>query len=329
MIVTVPTMYNTRKVKPRFKYEIAADEAAEMEEEKRGREGVRNKQRLGRRRKNTVTVELTDVDQGEVEKPSTAEQTEFQPDCQKGASTRDSGHNRNQDSPDQQVVANTKIDNDNISVILNPANITGTEEERRQEAVARLAAVSARIYRPDSKIYYCHFCNKLFAAKTFFNEHMLSLHSGQKQHLCDMCGKDFGAPNQLKRHIRECHVIHGSSFTCKICSKLFTLRSDLITHLRIHVTPKRTKMTRYTCNICEKIFRSQLMLQKHRTTHPGIRPFACKYCIETFRSQMLLTVHEDKMHSTEENDCHACKMCKKRFKLKKDKVRHMKLKHMK
>ena len=294
-------MPNTRKGKPRFDYRVAAgeDEMVQKDRETNFDEKLDNAlrrieinwQRRKRYKQKTANAGQTNENQSY----ATPQDVD---------SSRDDGYNQNNGGFPEELFVNAKIDNDNIAMILNPSNITGTETEKRQELVTRLCAVSARIYQRDARVYYCKVCNKFYMRKPDLTEHMLSAHAEHKQLLCDTCGKKFGTAAQLRRHIRDCHVTHGSEFTCRVCSRTFTLRADLNAHFRIHGIPSVTSRKKYTiknkykyrCNMCSKFFNTQLILLKHKASHHGIKPFSCKNCSKTFQSPEGLKKHLVIMH---------------------------------
>ncbi|KAH8744490.1 hypothetical protein F5883DRAFT_476278 [Diaporthe sp. PMI_573] len=56
----------------------------------------------------------------------------------------------------------------------------------------------------------CSQCTKTYVAAKHLNRHMIT-HTGERPHVCTVCGRAFARRDSLKRHSRKCVVRHGSS----------------------------------------------------------------------------------------------------------------------
>ena len=51
----------------------------------------------------------------------------------------------------------------------------------------------------------CQVCTSLFNRKDSLNEHIKSVHQGEKPYPCTECGKDFSHRGNLRQHIKSIH----------------------------------------------------------------------------------------------------------------------------
>ncbi|GFT52589.1 hypothetical protein NPIL_649221, partial [Nephila pilipes] len=66
-------------------------------------------------------------------------------------------------------------------------------------------------------------------------------------------------------------------FPCSVCNKLFTEKSSVKIHMRIHSGEKP-----YTCKTCGKSYTQKANLKSHLKIHTGERPHTCKECGKSF-----------------------------------------------
>ncbi|XP_042280560.1 zinc finger protein 239-like isoform X2 [Thunnus maccoyii] len=103
--------------------------------------------------------------------------------------------------------------------------------------------------------------------------------------------------NSTKLKIRRKTV--KKSFKCGTCGKVFTCKSKLLTHMRVHTGEKP-----YACNTCERRFTQLGTLKAHLRVHTGERPCPCNTCGKRFCQMSDLRRHV-KIHSAAK--LHNCK----------------------
>lgn len=110
-----------------------------------------------------------------------------------------------------------------------------------------------------------------FAASGDVQRHIV-IHSGEKPHLCDTCGRGMAALPfppwgycPARAGLRRPVVV----------SPGFSNFSNLKEHKKTHTADRV-----FTCDECGKAFNMQRKLVRHRVRHTGERPYSCTACGE-------------------------------------------------
>lgn len=191
------------------------------------------------------------------------------------------------------------------------------------------------------KPFVCKHCSKAFSSKFKLVRHTL-IHSNQRQYRCTICDRTFHRKDHLKNHIKvhnpikrtlQCdrigcskeyssvlsyrkhiavHSVEEGFLDCKICSKIFESKDELMYHLKIHSGSRVVKTPadkKYECQVCDRKFYTGKDVRRHLVVHTGLRDFLCQFCPQRFGRKDHLTRHIKKSHNIN--------MISKKFKPKK------------
>lgn len=126
----------------------------------------------------------------------------------------------------------------------------------------------------------------------------------KKNHLsCAICSKKFSEKDDLTSHM-ENHT-GPLSFRCEICKKRFVSCKNLQNHMQMHAGD-----TPYSCDMCPMQFSHKSYLNSHKLTHVTNKHHDCDVCGKQFLSKYQLNSHKQS-HALE--NPYTCKYCKKEF----------------
>ncbi|KAH8413624.1 hypothetical protein KR222_002145 [Zaprionus bogoriensis] len=148
----------------------------------------------------------------------------------------------------------------------------------------------------DGLRYQCEVCSKSFASRHSLRYHTTSLHSTERPFACDACDRRFVLRTQLISHARM-HTGEAKPriFSCSVCAKTWPTKSDLRTHMRSH-DPDMSKRP-FKCDKCDKAFFTRGHLSSHHLVHTGEKPFACAHCDKSYQSVGNLNNHMVRQHA--------------------------------
>jgi len=133
------------------------------------------------------------------------------------------------------------------------------------------------------KIPECSLCKLLFRTPEDYAAHFAQAHKEDFPYACIHCPKLFQTASLLKQHARH----HGDkNHVCQECGKAFVFNCTLLRHARIH-----TGVRPYTCVICSKSFIQPNNLTQHMATHSQHRIHECITCGDKFFRRDALVRH--------------------------------------
>ncbi|XP_069999850.1 uncharacterized protein [Penaeus vannamei] len=152
--------------------------------------------------------------------------------------------------------------------------------------------------------FKCPHCpNRTFVTSEGYNNHVASMHEGQKPYACATCGKRFTYQHSLRNH----YALHEPpkeerEYPCPTCGKVFTHPSSLIYHR--DSTHNNGRM--FVCHICNASFKHKQLLQRHYSVHSEERPYPCEICHTAFKTRGNLYNHMNTHTGLKKFTCEIC-----------------------
>nr|XP_056715225.1 zinc finger protein 711 isoform X4 [Euleptes europaea] len=165
------------------------------------------------------------------------------------------------------------------------------------------------------KIHQCSHCDHKSTNSSDLKRHIISVHTKDFPHKCEVCEKGFHRPSELKKH-SESHKgkkIH----QCRHCD--FKTSDPFV--LSGHILSVHTKDLPFKCKRCKRGFRQQIELKKHMKTHSGRKVYQCQYCEYSTTDASGFKRHVISIHTKDYP--HRCEYCKKGFRRPSEKNQHI------
>jgi KRAB domain-containing zinc finger protein len=174
--------------------------------------------------------------------------------------------------------------------------------------------------RKKSFIYRWDKCEYSSDRKYNLSLHQIK-HSGAKNFPCNVCGKMFSTPGNLKNHIQRIHE-KLKEHQCDECEYKGFNKHELEDHHRTHTGEKPFK-----CNNCDYSTNLKSNLNKHIRIHNGEKQYKCDQCDAVFAQKQPLMKHTKLMHEERKGSVLTCKYCDSSFLRKDNFINHVKSVH--
>ncbi|XP_068963823.1 zinc finger protein 711 isoform X3 [Petaurus breviceps papuanus] len=165
------------------------------------------------------------------------------------------------------------------------------------------------------KTHQCPHCDHKSTNSSDLKRHIISVHTKDFPHKCDVCEKGFHRPSELKKH-EETHKgkkVH----QCRHCD--FKSCDPFV--LSGHILSVHTRDLPLKCKRCKRGFRQQTELKKHMKTHSGRKIYQCQYCEYSTTDASGFKRHVISIHTKDYP--HRCDYCKKGFRRPSEKNQHI------
>ncbi|KAK3914043.1 Zinc finger protein 26 [Frankliniella fusca] len=193
----------------------------------------------------------------------------------------------------------------------------------------------------DNKISFdCAVCGKTYQTSSQYHGHLKKHKEDNFQWACPQCPEgtsSFKSLSLLRKHLKLNHEgtktvesqpkhdeflkspvkvtnqfkepTDTAQFSCQLCVKYFTKKSDLRGHIATHLSLKG-----FVCEVCGRPFSHMSNLIRHSYVHSGFKPYPCKLCGKRFTQVASLNQHSISYHSNKLFPCPAVpEKCDKMF----------------
>ncbi|XP_005749936.1 zinc finger and BTB domain-containing protein 40 isoform X5 [Pundamilia nyererei] len=156
-------------------------------------------------------------------------------------------------------------------------------------SVAAALAYHTKKRHSEGKMYVCQYCKAVFAQSIELTRHVRT-HTGDRPYVCRECGKGYSQASGLTVHLHTFHHL-SEPHDCQKCCLSFSSLDEHRQHIQ-EFHPKEF----HKCPTCSKLFTSAALLDKHKPTHTGTKPFSCDLCNKSYQQLSGLWYHNRTNH---------------------------------
>ena len=159
--------------------------------------------------------------------------------------------------------------------------------------------------REEEKIFLCQFCDKKFASNQLRNKHQNLIHT--KRYPCEVCQKVFSEKTRLMIHAR----IHSGErpYVCEDCGFSCSQKDNLRLHKEFRHPVSGQQEKKFTCDICSASFLTNSNLRRHVLIHSDVKQCVCETCGKSFKDAGSLKQH----NFSHGNQDYCCTICSQTF----------------
>jgi hypothetical protein len=147
-------------------------------------------------------------------------------------------------------------------------NIKLNETSTKAEHCSKDANGKQHLGEDSAELYSCQRCKNSLSHRDILSRRT-GASSRETTSCCEMCVKLLSDNRNPVQRLRS----RERPFSCNMCIKGFTSRSNVDNHIRVH-----TGEQPYSRKVCNKSFAQRFNPKAHLTLHSGERPFSCEIC---------------------------------------------------
>lgn len=151
-----------------------------------------------------------------------------------------------------------------------------------------------------NRMFHCKDCEYKTNRIHYMTNHLV-IHSGERPHICNICGQAFTQMHSLIGHKESAHSIDIKQATCPHCGKHIVGRTSWYSHMKIHSGGPQS------CKECGKTFATKASLKVHMKRHSGVKSLSCELCAKTFYTSSDLRNHKMTIHF--KSKVYLCQRC--------------------
>lgn len=151
------------------------------------------------------------------------------------------------------------------------------------------------------KVFKCKFCDKSFASNQLRNKHENLAHV--KRFPCGSCNKVFSEKTRLMIHSR----IHSGEkpYVCEDCGFSCAQKDNLRLHKKFKHPSLGRQEKKFDCTICSASFLTKSNLSRHSISHTDLKQCVCETCGKAFKDPGALRQHTFS-HGEAQFQCEQC-----------------------
>jgi len=137
----------------------------------------------------------------------------------------------------------------------------------------------------------CPECNEKFTSKEKLWKHVREDHPDYRRYKCDICGQGFSQSGNLGLHRLAKHTAEKPNLECTFCGKTF----GMPVNLKRHINYTHRKCLKYKCPHCSYATTTSSLLSQHMDRHFGKNLKKCSYC-GCLKPRNVFKMHVEEVH---------------------------------